>query len=236
MENGHFSNPHPPNGHRPFCVTKVGMDVVPNSLVNGCKYSETRVWILQADFCENLNLKTVTQNWTEVTPLPPQRKRTNKAKRKCKSMSAGWGSITGPRTCEVNDLPLHQPVWWMRTREKWKSVITRQFNLIELLIFIDWYAKFGGRLSGNLKRILCRNKLQDKSQVTNTVKSIINSIKGNAIPTFVTQNGQWPWGRERGRAGGGWAMAVFRGRSGIFVLKLKNCGKLYEYPIYRRRR
>ena len=32
------------------------------------------------------------------------------------------------------------------------------------------------------------------------------------------------------------AMAVFRGRSGIFVLKLKNCGKLYEYPIYGRKR
>ena len=33
-------------------------------------------------------------------------------------------------------------------REKSGSIITRQLNLIELLIFIDWYAKFGGRLSG----------------------------------------------------------------------------------------
>ena len=40
-----------------------------------CKYSETRVWILQADFCENLNLKTVTENWTEVSPPPPPKEK-----------------------------------------------------------------------------------------------------------------------------------------------------------------
>ena len=40
-----------------------------------------------------------------------------------------------------------------------------------------------------------------------------------SIPTFVTQNGQWPLGGV-----GVWAMAVFRGQSGIFVLTLK---KLY---------
>ena len=52
-------------------------------------------------------------------------------------------------------------------QEESGSIIMRQFNLIELLIFIDWYTKFGGRLSGNLKRILCRNKLQDKSRESN---------------------------------------------------------------------
>ena len=118
-------------------------------------------------------------------------------------------------------------------RERSGSIITRQSNLIELLIFIDCYAKFGGRLSGNLKRILCRNKLQDKSRETNTVKSIINSIKGQRHSHL--RHAKRPMAvRAGGR--GGWAMAVFRGRSGIFVLKLKNWGKLYEYPIYGRRR
>ena len=35
-----------------------------------------------------------------------------------------------------------------------------------------------GTMRTEQKRILCRNKLQDKSRETNTVKSIINSIKG----------------------------------------------------------
>ena len=33
------------------------------------------------DFCENLNLKTVTQNWTEVSP-PPQKKEKEQTKQK----------------------------------------------------------------------------------------------------------------------------------------------------------
>ena len=52
------------------------------------------------------------------------------------------------------------------------------------------------------KRILCRNRLQDKSRETNTVKSIINSIKGQRHshlrhtkrPMAVREGGLWEGG------------------------------------------
>ena len=55
-----------------------------------------------------------------------------------------------------------------------------------------------GTMRTEQKRILCRNKLQDKSRETNTVKSIINSIKGG------TGGGRGVGGQgDRGQGGRG---------------------------------
>ena len=51
------------------------------------------------------------------------------------------------------------------------------------------------------KRILCRNKLQDKSRETDTVKSIINSIKGQRHSHL--RHAKRPMAVRAGGGGGG---------------------------------
>ena len=59
-----------------------------------------------------------------------------------------------------------------------------------------------GTMRTEQKRILCRNRLQDKSRETNTVKSIINSIKGQFPPSSrKTANGREGGPREGGGGG-----------------------------------